>query len=49
MGVLGCSTYFAKTEQIQYADYSISSNFLYHGIDFVYTSISQLFAYDFKV
>lgn len=52
MGVIGCPNFYMQNfmfEQNNLYLSNVSSNFLYHGIDWVYTFTDTIYSYDFKV
>lgn len=50
MGVLGCSNFYIEKEfQKSELLFDTNFNFLYHGIDWVYTFVDTIYSYDFKI
>ena len=52
MGVLGCPEYYKWNYQFEANEYfftNLSTNALYHGIDWIYTTVQTIYCYDFRV
>ena len=52
MGVLGCPESYSWTYNFEYNEYFLTNvciNCLYHGIDWIYTSVETIYAYDFRI
>ena len=52
MGVLGCPNFYSQNfdfEKTEFFTANVSSNYLYHGIDWIYTFVDTIYSYDFKV